>query len=260
MVGLVTGDPVLYADLAAFLRERRVPCVSLLPGERIPERVVAVLTSAEEAERIAHPRVIAVTEHSDRAALQAAIVSALSGELGSTEIRVGIDPGPRPGYAVVSGDRLLAEGNVESPEAVAELGRHLHRRFPSRPLRFRVGSGDPPRRHRILGALESLHRPVEIVNEAGTTPRGRRPRDASAARAIADLPGRPAPSATPAPITEGEVANIQRLSREGSGGRFTITRAEARRVLTGELTLLEAVDAHPKSRPARAAPGHHEPS
>lgn len=248
LVGLVTADPVLYADLAEFLRERKLPCMSLIPGERIPDRVVVILTSPQEAERLAHPRVIAVAEHSDRRALTAAIESALSGQSDATELCVGLDPGPRPGYAVVSGSRLLAQGVVDTPEEVAEFGRNLHRRFPGRAIRFRVGSGDPPRRHRILLALQPLRRPVEVVDETGTTPRGRRPRDASAARAIAMMPGRPAAGQTTAPITEGEVANVQRLSREGSGGRFTITRAQARRVVAGELTLGQALDAHHRTR------------
>jgi len=43
-------------------------------------------------------------------------------------------------------------------------------------------------------------------------------------------------------FTAGEVQNLQRLSRERSGGRFTISRSSAHRVLRGELTLAEAVD------------------
>ena len=59
-------------------------------------------------------------------------------------------------------------------------------------------------------------------------------------------------------FTAGEVANLQRLSREGSGGRVTISRSSAHRVLRGEITLAEAVEAVlPEAaradRPMRAA-------
>ncbi len=38
-----------------------------------------------------------------------------------------------------------------------------------------------------------------------------------------------------------EISNLQRLSREGSGGRVTISRSSAHQVLEGKLTLAEAV-------------------
>jgi hypothetical protein len=240
-VALVTHDAVLYSELAAELRERHVPSVSLLPGQRIPDTVAVVLTTAEESSRIHHPRVLAVPAEGDRTALWAEVASALAQDP-IEELVVGIDPGPRPGYAVLAGGRCIAEGVLDDPEAVARLGAHLRRRFPSQRLRFRVGSGDRLSRDRILNALLAVQRPVELVDEQGTTPRGhRRPRDPAAARAIAGSEGRPVRDRTPLTTRPGEVANLQRQSREGSDGRFTISRHQAERVLRGELTLNEAI-------------------
>ncbi|HYK93616.1 MAG TPA: hypothetical protein VEY07_06205 [Thermoplasmata archaeon] len=257
-VALITRDALLYAELAADLRERRIPTLSLLPGQRIPDRVAVVLTSPGEAASIAHDRVIGVPPEGDRTGLWAEVAGALSpSEI--TELVVGVDPGPRPGYAVLAEDLTIAEGILEDPEAVARLGSHLRRRFPARGIRFRVGSGDPPSRDRILTALLGVNRPVELVDEQGTTPRGqRRPKDSAAARAIARTPGRPVrdrPSLAP---SAGEIANLQRLSREGSGGRFTIPRHLAARVLRGELTLSDAIaDLEPRNH--RAAPARRPP-
>jgi hypothetical protein len=93
---------------------------------------------------------------------------------------------------------------------------------------------------------------VELANERGT-PRGgrRRPRDPLAARAIALTAGVPLRERLPTTFTPGEVANLQRLSRERSDGRLTISRFSAHRVLKGELTLTEAVEEArgPMSRP-----------
>ena len=241
-VALVTRDPALYHDLAGFLRERRLPTVSLLPGDRIPDRVGVVLTSAEEEELIDHPHVLAVNEGSDRRALGAAIVQLLAAGDPGVELVVGIDPGPRPGYAILAGPTCIGEGILENPEATGMFAAQMHRRFPGRALRYRVGSGDPPARNRIINALVAHHRSVEIVNENGTTPRGRRrPRDAEAARSIAGTPGSAVKEALTGTFTPGEIANLQRLSREGSGGRVTISRSSAHRVLRGELTLAEAL-------------------
>ena len=182
----MTRDPSLYAELAGFLRELRVSALSLFPGQRIPDRATVVLTSPAEADRIAHPRVLPVGEKFDRRALHAAVRSAFAHPGVDAELVVGIDPGPRPGYAILSREECLVAGTLDGPEEVAELARNLRRRFPERALRFRVGSGDPPSRRLIVNALMPLRRPIELVDEAHTTPRGRRrPKDSLAAEAIA---------------------------------------------------------------------------
>lgn len=242
-VALVTRDPALYLELAGFLRERRLPSVSLLPGERIPDRVAIVLTSSSERPLISHPNVVAVEGDGDRRALGAAVEHALGGPTPEGDLVVGVDPGPRPGYAIFVGDCCLGEGTLDTPEAAGPLATHLRQAFPSRHLLFRVGAGDPPARNRIVNALLEHRRAVELVSEHGTTPRGhRRPRDAAAARSIAAGRGVPIREPLNATFTPGEIANLQRLSREGSGGRVTISRGSAHRVLKGELTLAEAVD------------------
>lgn len=242
-VALVTRDPRLYHELAGFLRERRFPSVSLLPGERIPESVAVVLTSEKELVEIDHPNVLPVAEGGDRRALGAAIAHALTLGDATEQLVVGIDPGPRPGYAILCGGVPLGDGALDSPEGAGTLAAQIRHRFPARHVLYRVGSGDPPARNRIVNALLDRQRTVEIVDENGTTPHGRRPpRDALAARHIGGTRGTPVHEPLVASITAGEIANVQRLSREGSGGRLTISRSSAHRVLRGEVTLAEAVD------------------
>jgi len=251
-VALVTRDPELYHELAGFLRERRVPTISLFPGDRIPDQVAAVLTSHREAPLISHANVLPVGEPLDRRSLAAAVRHALESADAAEAIIVGIDPGPRPGYSILAGATLLGEGELEAPESAGTLAGHLRHRFPSRPVLFRVGKGDPPARNRIVNSLLDHQRSVELVDEEGTTPRGhRRPRDAAAARSIARSRGRPVREPMPLTVTPGDIANLQRLSREGSGGRLTISRSSAHRVLQGEITLAEAV-AEAMARPHRA--------
>jgi hypothetical protein len=248
-VALVTRDPALYGELAGLLRERRWPAVSLLPGQRIPESVAVVLTSPSEAEFITHQRVLTVAPDGDHRALRAAVEHALEAGDPEGDIIVGIDPGPRPGYAVWVGPTCVGEGNLDSPESVALFARQIHHRFPSRHILFRVGAGDPPDRNRIVNELLGQRRSVEVVDERRTTPRGRRrPRDAAAARTIARTPGDAVRGRLPLTFTAGEIANVQRLSRERSGGRLTIPRSSAVRVLRGELTLGDAVDSAERPR------------
>lgn len=240
-VALVTRDPTLYADLAGALRERRIDTLSLLPGDRIPSSVAVVLTSPEESAAISFPRVISVGSGGDRSVLWAAVEGALQGAP-THELVVGIDPGPRPGYAVLSGPTSLAQGNLDSPEAVAMFGRQLQRRFPDATVMYRVGSGDRTARDRILHVLWGLRRPVEIVDESGTTARGRpRPRDPASAARIARARGQRVHEPTSVRVTPGEIANLQRVSRMESGGHFTIPKALAVQVLEGRISLSEAL-------------------
>jgi hypothetical protein len=252
-VALVTRDPALYGELAGLLRERGWPSVSLLPGQRIPDRVAVVLTSPQEAAEIDHPRVLSVAAEGDRRTLSAAVEHALEAGEDDPELVVGIDPGPRPGFAILAGSRCLVEGILDSPESAGSLANQVRHRFPARHVVFRVGSGDPPARNRIVNVLLTHHRAIELVDEQGTTPRGqRRPRDAVAARSIARVRGHSVRERLPLTFTPGEISNLQRLSRERSGGRLTISRSSALRVLEGSVTLAEAVDQAGAPRPARA--------
>jgi hypothetical protein len=221
-----------------------LPSVSLLPGQRIPERVAVVLTSPDEAREITHPHVLIVAENGDRRALGAAVEHALEVDEPEVDLVVGIDPGPRPGYAIFAGMKCIGEGNLDTPESTGTFSSQLHHRFASRHVLFRVGMGDPPSRNRIVNALLLHQRAVELVDEQGTTPRGhRRPRDAAAARSIAHGVGRSIREQLPTTATPGEIANVQRLSREGSGGQVTISRSSARLVFRGEISMAEAVAA-----------------
>jgi hypothetical protein len=265
-VALVTRDPALYADLAGALRERRISTLSLLPGERIPSSIAVVLTSPDEARQISFPRVIAVGATGDRSVLWAAVEGALVG-VRTEELVVGIDPGPRPGFAVLSGNVALAQGNLESPEAVAMFGRQLQRRFPEATVVFRVGSGDRTARDRIVHVLWGLRRPVEVVDESGTTARGRpRPRDPASAERIARSRGQRVREPVSVRVTPGEVANLQRVSRQESGGHFTIPKALAVQVLEGRISLSDALREgerrYPRSVSRRAPVGRtsREPS
>lgn len=247
--------------MAATLREQHIPSVSLLPGQAIPDRVAVVITTPAEAPSVKHPRVLSVPEDGDRSALWIAVGHALHAKDPNGEIVVGIDPGPRPGYSVLSGNAVIGEGVLESPEAMVEFAGHLRHRFPSRSIRHRVGTGDPVRRNRIVNGLLAQHRAVELVDEQGTTPRGhRRPRDMLAARQIAATAGRPVVFPLMVHVTDGEVTNVQCLSRIGSNGRVTIPKTAAHRVLKGEMTLSEAVASAMDRSQARAGAHRTEPS
>ena len=200
-----------------------------------------VVTSAAELPEVAFPHTV-VAEPGDLTTVGVAVREALRGRPRIRTLVLGVDPGPRPGFALLDDHRAcLSQGTARDPENVAQLARRLMEDFPRTPLTLRVGNGDPPSQARILNALAPLGCPVELVDEVRTTLPGRRQNDALAAKAIAATTGRRVAGPATLRITRGAVANLQRISREASGGRLTISRTLAASVLRGTLPLGEAI-------------------
>jgi hypothetical protein len=241
-IGILTEDPALYGELALFLKERKIPLVSLLPGKKIPQRVAVVVTSSGEAPGLSfEPKVVA--RPGRMLETWAAIQVCLGERSERGELIVGVDPGLRPGFAIVAtGGRCIDQGVVESPESVVTLCTRLRQTFPRTPLIFRVGNGDHVRCSRIVNSLLSAKARVEIVDERRTTPHGRRDNDPISALVIASSQGKRVSARQSLHITQGDVGDVQRLSREHSGGRYTIPRELASAVLEGRMSLSQAVE------------------
>lgn len=253
-LALLTSDFALYHDLVRFLRERGLPFDSLAFGETPGPQVGAVLTSWRDALGKGLPGTlpivvvpVAADGREDLATAVAQGLRILEGVPGYHEVVVGIDPGKRPGVALLGDGRLLHTAQLFVPRDVGPLVRGLLTQFPSDRYVLRIGHGAPRERDDILGSLTGFERAevrIELVDETGTTPRpGRRqrlPPDVAAAVEIARTPGRP----TPRPrrfVSRGAIHDVQRESRELSGGRFTISRDLARRVARGDVSLREAL-------------------
>lgn len=249
-VGLLTSNFRLYHDLVAHLKEREVPFLSLSFDQPIPREVTVVLTSPEEVEAVAFEPVVAVEE------VSAAVVQAqqyLRGKAVFDELVVGVDPGPRPGVAVLGDGEVLQTHVAPSPEGVRPILEEVLQSYEARVLHLRIGHGDPTNRNRILNAVAPLSLPTEIVDERGTTHKDRSrdtTRDIASAVAIARESGSAAAPQYDVFPTPGELRNIQRESRIRSGGQLTISKGLARRVARGEMTLGEAIEAQAQ-RPRR---------
>lgn len=255
-IGILTRDPALYGELARFFQEKKVPVVSLIPGRRVPGRVGVVVTSEVEAKELGFRKVVVARSGRMLEAWAAIQIALGGGPSSSPELIVGVDPGQRPGYAVLDGGRCVASGIAESPEAVAMIGARLRQSFPETSIRFRVGNGDPIRQARTVNALLQLHLIVELVDERRTTLPGRRANDLLSAKAIATSPGRRVSHRMDVHVTDGEIADLQRLSRERSGGRLTIPREVASAVLSGELSLGQALESTARAKRSPQSGAH----
>jgi hypothetical protein len=245
-LGVYTKDFSLYHDIIKALKKRKVSYVSLSSSENIPKRIGVILSSHQEITDLSLDKGIAVDDaDSVDHAIDLAMQKLTGKELYGT-VFIGIDPGERPGIAVVGDDILLQKMQVDAPESVASEIRRLVKVYPSKEFCIRIGHGSMITRNRIINSLIPLNIPIEIVDETRTTPsqqKVRSVRDLEAAAAIALLSGGGRVQQTlPLETTRGAIRNVQLRSRQLTEGRFTISEKAALQVLKGEISLLEAID------------------
>jgi hypothetical protein len=262
-IGLLTSDFSLYHDLVRHLRGRGIEFDSLAFRETPGPQVGVIVTSWRDVLRPDMPSALPVVavpvdEHGveDVAIAVAQAQRILEGVIGYREVVVGIDPGKRPGVALVGDGRLLHTAQVFALQDVAPLVKGLVSQFPADGYVLRVGHGAPRERDLIVKGLRPLLGPeirLELVDETGSTPPpGRRmslPADVAAAVVIARVQGRPAP-ASPHRISAGQIRDIQRESRELTGGMHSISRDLARQVAMGRLSVPEAIEREKRSPPS----------
>jgi len=242
VIVVATSDFELYHEVVADLRDRGVEFTTVEPGDEFPERTTVAVTAEGEGGELSVPVGVDVIEaepDEPRAAVES-VLALLRGGDGRTV--VGIDPGERPGIAVLAGDVVVATFQVPADRVGAVVAEEIAE-APS-PL-VRIGDGARLVGARIVDDLPDV--PVELVDESGTTPylgtgtRGMS--DVLAAVNIARLEGQSIESRDVEP-TAGEVQQIKDRSREHSERNRAIDETLARRVASGELTIPEALEKH----------------
>ncbi|MEF8779345.1 MAG: hypothetical protein V5A46_01530 [Haloferacaceae archaeon] len=252
MIVVATEDFQLYHEAVSALRERDVTFTTVRPSDPLPDRTTVVLTGGADdldaddldlpGDRESPPEVVVVDPDDVRRGIEEALHLLRGGE---ERLVVGIDSGPRPGVAVLSGNTVVAAFSVPIGEVVDLVSEELAEASDSI---VRVGDGDRLKSARIVNELAELDGVrVELVDETGTTPYlgagARGASDVLAAVNIALREGEPVASRDVEP-TPGELKRIKTASRERSAGDRTIDEALARRVAAGELTVEEALERH----------------
>lgn len=244
-IGLFTNNFSLYYDLINILKKRKIPYVSLSSIKNIPSSIGVILTSNNELHDIKSQKVIAADaydtiDHAVDLALQMLIGKDLY-----SKVFIGIDPGDKPGIAVVGDDILLQKINIDAPEKVVTVIKRIIREYPALETLIRIGHGSILTRNRIINSLIPLKVPIEIVDETKTTPSQqirRHERDTEAAAVIALLTGGKVQRRLPLEPTRGDIRNIQERSRKLTGGKFSIPEKTAIKVLEGSISLKEAIE------------------
>jgi len=243
VIVVATGDFELYHGVVNELRDRGVTFTTTEPDDPLPEGTEVLLVGEDDdvspAELPGDVTVVTATADAPRRAVESAL-AALRGEGGRTV--VGVDPGTRPGIAVLAGETVVAAFHVPLSEAV-ETVREEVADAPD-PV-VRVGDGARLQGATIVNELDDVR--VELVDETGTTPYlgtgARGMGDVLAAVNIARIEGDTVDEREIEP-TEGELKVIKDRSREQSDRNRAIDEDLARRVASGDLTIDEALEEH----------------
>lgn len=235
---IMTGDFRLYHGLIRELKRAGIRYVTLKPGETVPPYVALVITSEEECASIDFGRKICVSDP-EKGAEQALVY--LSSTERCSELVIGVDPGKKPGIAVVCDGKVVETVQAMSPEDCLRIvGSALSSREYGRAV-IRVGHGDLTNRNRTIGALRALGLRMELVDESNTTKLTKNS-DTDAAVSIAFTEGSEIRKEYAVEPTDGEIREIQRRSRIESRGMLTIGKELADSVARGSMTMEKAID------------------
>ena len=246
-VVVATENFEVYHGVVNELRDRGVTFTTVEPGDSLPDSATVLIrsdgdevdTDDADGEPIDVETVVADPEN-PRRAVEEALALLRSGGEGRTV--VGIDPGTRPGIAVLSGGVVVAAFHVPLADVAETVRREVEDAVD--PV-VRIGDGARLQGAQLVRELEDV--PVELVDETGTTPYlgtgARGMGDVLAAVNIARLEGERVENRDIEP-TAGELQVIKNRSRERADDNREIDEELARRVAFGDLTLEEAMDEH----------------
>lgn len=239
MIVVATDNFELYHELVGLLRKQETEFTTQSPSEAVPATTSVLLHGPNDTLSTEEVRAIEADPQDPRQAIERALAI---GESDSERRIIGVDPGDRPGIAVVIGNTVVAAFQVPLANAPQVIRDELS--DADDPL-VRIGDGARLKGTQLIEALDDV--PIELVDETRTTPTlgagASGSGDILAAVNIAQRPGEPVESREVDP-TPGEIERIKQLSRRQSPTNRAINSELARQVALGELSIEEALAKH----------------
>ncbi len=163
-VGIYTHNFRFYHEVVNVLKSWRIKSVSIDDIDHLPSDVSIILSSnKDEKIRKQQIRTDSATE-----AVRGAIPFLLGKERFSHVI-IGIDPGPKPGIAVLGDDVLLEAFEAPSIDSLIRSIRTIAAGYRYISFTIRIGHGDIPNRDSIIFKLKAAGMVAEIVDETNTS-------------------------------------------------------------------------------------------
>ncbi|PSP31380.1 hypothetical protein BRC64_10320 [Halobacteriales archaeon QH_10_67_22] len=219
MIVVATDDFEVYHGVVNELRDRGVVFTTIEPDDDLPERTSVVVAADGEEPPVPDETPLVRADPDDARRAVDEVLALLRGGGGRTV--VGVDPGDRPGIAVLSGETVVAVFTVPLADAADVV------------------------REEVAEAVDPLVRVGDGARGMG---------DVLAAVNIARLEGERVDSRTIEP-TPGELKRIKDRSRQQSDTNRAIDEQLARRVAAGEITVEEALAEHAGTADADGSDG-----
>lgn len=140
--------------------------------EPVPLNIGVVLTSKKEYDKIEFEPKVAVTDI-ELGIRQARL--ALKGLSNDETVIVGVDPGPKPGIAVICAGQIIETKRAQNPEHAADIIIHILEDYAFKKSVLKMGHGSPQHRDRMLAVLSNYFTQVEIIDETRTSTRSHTP-------------------------------------------------------------------------------------
>ncbi len=238
-IGIFTKDSRLFFRLLESIKQFQFKFLILDSAENIPKNISAILCSSSEI--INFDNVI----HCDINDVEKCIRGAASyifDKDAFLNIVIGIDPGPAPGMVVV-GDGFVLEEKIIMDNILSKI-KKIYEDYKFSNFKIKIGSGDIINRNNIINQLiENFV--LEIVDEKNTSEYKRN--DIASAKKIAFLEGNVVSEKQPIHYKNGGITEIQKKSRIISDGKITISRLLAKKVLSGKISIRQAIEIQEKN-------------
>lgn len=265
LISIATMDFRLVHLLREKLVKEGFRVEHISPGDKPAKgSILVVITESEEKIKPTYyiKKVILSdieTKNIDRAHTK--IILGIEGKKIWESLIIGVDPGLSIGIAVVTDSCLRTTLETRDIKTAVEYIINVLNNTPAKMVIIRVGSTGGYRRILLLNELLNVKPDdvtLEIVDELQTTPltsqeaqkeilNGSRSnlkggKDASAAMEIAFRIGESIDSPETWHVSNGELKEIQILSRQYSRGDVTISRELAEKVASGSITIEKAIE------------------
>jgi len=245
-VAIITKNPYFYYKVIEELKKAEIEYLTIDFSQKIPAKIKVVITSKEEREKVNFPIVLS----GDAREVIEECLRILKPKK-YNQLIIGIDPGLRPGIAVLGDGKVVETKKLSSPESIEKTLKDILKRSKAEEIVVRVGRGGGVYQSRILKLLqENFPYKIEIVDERKTTPTNKSKKEIIAAINIAIKEGRLLKEKIEVSPTKGEIKELQRQSRLLSK-EITISRELAEQVAKGDISLEEAIKLMKTSRKSR---------
>lgn len=198
-IALATVSGKAYYLLVRELKRRKVPFLSLKPGDTVPLNVKAVITTGKERSLVTHPKVLVFDEETGVAEVVNEAIRAVQGKQNYENLVIGVDPGRTIGVAALGDGKLLEALKCSSLDETTNTILTILKRVPAAAKTVKIGNGAPTQTKELLKSLDEAlpgDATLEVVCEAGTsqlareTTHRREARDTLSALKIAERKGR----------------------------------------------------------------------